>query len=195
LIFRQEKTGGLVYVPFDRPLPHFATPEDLAHLKQAIAAMGERSATYMLTEEGKPRSKKAEASWSSKAAWKAELPVGRSSHGLRRSRMILHAERGAIVHQIAAWSGHETLKKIDRYTKDVTKCRLLTPGPSQLPSWLETGEFLSSHRPPIVSRPKLGRLASDLFSMCYSGISQDRMYRPMGLTEREHSQRRSCRTV
>jgi integrase len=129
-------------VPFNRPLPHFATPEDLANLKRAIAAMGERSGTYMLTEEGNPRSQKAASSWFSKAARKAGLPLGQSSHGLRKSRMILHAERGATIHQIAAWSGHETLKEIERYTREVGKRRLLTPGTAPFSSWLETGEFL-----------------------------------------------------
>ncbi|WOI56723.1 hypothetical protein [Palleronia sp. LCG004] len=52
--------------------------------------------------------------------------------------MILHAERGANIHQIAAWSGHETLKEIERYTKRAERRRLLSPEPSVL----ETGRFL-----------------------------------------------------
>ena len=50
--------------------------------------------------------------------------------------MILLAERGATLHQIAAWSGHETLKEIEHYTKKANNKRILTP------SVLETGEFL-----------------------------------------------------
>ncbi len=68
----------------------------------------------------------------------AKVTTGKTSHGLRKSRMILHAERGANIHQIAAWSGHETLKEIERYTKRAEKRRLLSPGPSAL----ETGKFL-----------------------------------------------------
>jgi len=55
----------------------------------------------------------------------------------RKSRMILHAESGANIHQIAAWSGHEPLKEIERYTKRAEKRRLLSPGPSAL----KTGKF------------------------------------------------------
>jgi len=59
---------------------------------------------------------------------------------LTKSRMILHAERGANIHQIAAWSGHETLKEIERYTRAAEKRRLLSPEPSVL----ETGLFLEA---------------------------------------------------
>ncbi|WP_243697944.1 hypothetical protein [Rhodovulum bhavnagarense] len=57
--------------------------------------------------------------------------------GLGTAPLILHAERGATTHQIAAWSGHESLKEVERYTKRVNRRRLLTPSPSVL----ETGEF------------------------------------------------------
>jgi len=70
----------------------------------------------------------------------AGVPEGKTSHGLRKSRMILHAERGANIHQIAAWSGHETLKEIERYTRAAEKRRLLSPEPSVL----ETGLFLEA---------------------------------------------------
>ena len=50
--------------------------------------------------------------------------------------MILHAENGASSKQIAAWSGHETLKGIERYVRSADRRRLLTP------SVLETGKFL-----------------------------------------------------
>ncbi len=57
--------------------------------------------------------------------------------------MIRHAERGANIHQIAAWSGHETLKEIERYTKRAEKRRMLGPEPlGPKPSVLETGKFL-----------------------------------------------------
>ena len=137
-MFVQRKTKSEVSVPFRRALPKFAVAEDLAHLHRALMAIGERSTTSMLTQAGKSRSAKASASWFSRKAREAGVPAGRTSHGLRKSRMILHAERGANLHQIAAWSGHETLKEIERYTKRAEKRRLLSPEPSAL----ATGKFL-----------------------------------------------------
>lgn len=139
LVFIQKKTKIEVSVPFQRGLPKFAVAEDLEHLRRAIEAMGPRPATFMLTEAGKPRSAKGAASWFSDRAQLAGVPQGKTSHGLRKSRMILHAERGANIHQIAAWSGHETLKEIERYTRRAEKRRLLSPEPSAL----ETGKFLT----------------------------------------------------
>ncbi|SHJ74475.1 Phage integrase family protein [Palleronia salina] len=143
LVFVQKKTKSEVSVPFDRALPHFAVAEDLVHLRRAIDAMGPRRATFMLTEHGKARSSKGASQWFSERARMAKLPAGKTSHGLRKSRMILHAERGANIHQIAAWSGHETLKEIERYTKKAERRRILTPNQSAPePSVLETGLFL-----------------------------------------------------
>lgn len=139
LVFVQKKTKSEVSVPFDRGLPRFAVAEDLEHLFHAIEAMGPRTGTFMLTEHGNPRSSKGASQWFSERARMAGVPEGRTSHGLRKSRMILHAERGANIHQIAAWSGHETLKEIERYTKRAEKRRLLSPEPSVL----ETGKFLA----------------------------------------------------
>lgn len=143
LVFIQKKTKSEVSVPFDRGLPRFAVAEDLEHLRRAIAAMGPRNGTFMLTENGKPRSAKGASQWFSERARMAEIAGGKTSHGLRKSRMIRHAERGANIHQIAAWSGHETLKEIERYTRRAEKRRMLSPERlSSEPSVLETGKFL-----------------------------------------------------
>jgi integrase len=120
-------------------LPKFAVAEDLEHLRRAIDAIGPRKGNFMKTEHGKPRSGKGASQWFSEPAQMAKVSGGKTSHGLRKSRMILHAERGASIHQIAAWSGHETLKEIERYTKKAERRKLLSPEPSVL----ETGKFLS----------------------------------------------------
>lgn len=49
--------------------------------------------------------------------------VAKSAHGLRKCRAIALAEAGATVHQIAAWTGHATLKEIDRYTRRADRRR------------------------------------------------------------------------
>lgn len=135
LNFVQEKTGSEVSVPIKRSLPHFAEQTDLEHLLKAIAAMPKQESVWLLTDYGKVRSKKGASQWFAAHARKAGL-IGLTSHGLRKSRMILHAENGASSKEIAAWSGHETLKEIERYVRGADRRKLLTP------SVLETGEFL-----------------------------------------------------
>jgi integrase len=135
LNFIQEKTHSPVSVPIKRALPEFAEPSDLKHLLTAMEAMPKQESVWLLTAYGEVRSKKGASQWFAAQARKAGL-VGLTSHGLRKSRMILHAENGASSKRIAAWSGHETLKEIERYVQGADRRRLLTP------SVLETGEFL-----------------------------------------------------
>ena len=56
MTFRQQKTGGEVWIPFNRELPEFAEPAepDLALLKQAINARNERQMTFLHTQKGHP---------------------------------------------------------------------------------------------------------------------------------------------
>jgi integrase len=136
LEFVQQKTQSAVIIPFRRALPPFAVEEDLVQVHRAIEALGGPRQTFLETALGRPRSAAGASQWFSEAARAAGLPAGRTSHDLRKSRMILLAERGATLHQIAAWSGHETLKEIERYTKRANHKRILSA------SVLETGAFL-----------------------------------------------------
>lgn len=143
LVFIQSKTNVEVSVPFDRALPHFAVAADLDHLRRAIAAMGPIDGTFLETAYGLPRSPKGACQWFSGKAREAGVPAGRTSHGLRKSRMIQHAERGASMKQIAAWSGHESLKEIARYVRRADKRRMLSAGPPPPEaSVLTSGDFL-----------------------------------------------------
>ncbi|MZR14322.1 tyrosine-type recombinase/integrase [Maritimibacter sp. DP07] len=133
LEYVQQKTKGQVAVPVNRALPRFAVASDLEHFRRAINAMNQPGETFLETELGEQRSAKAAPGWFSEAARAAGLPPGLTSHGLRKSRMILHAENGATVHQIAAWSGHESLKEVERYTRKADQKKIL--------SVLDTGNF------------------------------------------------------
>jgi integrase len=44
-----------------------------------------------------------------------------SAHGLRKAACRRLAEAGCTPHQIAAISGHETLREIERYTKAASR--------------------------------------------------------------------------
>jgi integrase len=52
------------------------------------------------------------------------LPDGRSPHGLRKAAARRLAEGGCSPHQIAAITGHQTLKEVERYTKDTDQLRM-----------------------------------------------------------------------
>lgn len=126
LTFRQRKTGGEVSIPFNRTLPDFAlgTQSDLDLLKSAIAH-APRHMTWLVTTHGKPRSEKAFSSWFAEAAVAAGI-AGKSAHGLRKSRAMALAEAGATAHQIAAWTGHESLSEVQRYSKAADRKRILS---------------------------------------------------------------------
>jgi integrase len=54
----------------------------------------------------------------------AGLPPECSFHGLRKAALTRLADAGKTVHQIAAVSGHKTLKEIERYTRGADQRRL-----------------------------------------------------------------------
>lgn len=131
LTYRQNKTGAQVSVPFNRALPAFAKDmqADLAMLKEAINA-APRHMTWLVTKFGAARSPKAFSSWFAGAAAKAGLTDEKSAHGLRKTRAESLAEAGATTHQVAAWTGHETLSEVQRYSKAADRKRMLS-GPDE----------------------------------------------------------------
>ncbi|MCB1335968.1 MAG: tyrosine-type recombinase/integrase [Maritimibacter sp.] len=130
--YTQMKTGEEAFAPIG-DLPHFADPEDYEHFRRAIDAMGPDRSAYTLTIHGTIRSHKSASQWFSAAARAAG--VKKTAHGLRKSRMIRNAECGATSHEIAAWSGHESIKEVEHYTRGVNRKNLLKR------SVLITGQF------------------------------------------------------
>jgi integrase len=49
--------------------------------------------------------------------------VQKSAHGLRKALAIALADAGATTHQISAWTGHESLKEIEHYTRQSNRRR------------------------------------------------------------------------
>jgi integrase len=54
----------------------------------------------------------------------AELPQHCVFHGLRKAALTRLADAGCTVHEIAAISGHASLKEVERYTKAADQARL-----------------------------------------------------------------------
>ena len=54
----------------------------------------------------------------------ADLPRRCVTHGLRKAAARRLAEAGCSAHEIAAITGHRTLKEIERYTRGAEQARL-----------------------------------------------------------------------
>lgn len=121
LSYRQIKTGGMAHVPWTCPLADFAVhlAHDRALMHDALKALAGQMT--FLDAKGKARSEKALGTMIREAALDAGFQ--KSAHGLRKSLATELAEGGATAHQIAAWTGHETLKEVDHYTKSADRRR------------------------------------------------------------------------
>lgn len=128
ICFDQKKTGGRVEIPLHAPLPDFADHIAHAELVKALAAIGDKHMTWIITAHGSSRSEKAASMWFSAACRAAGLTNGsrRTAHGLRVTCASGLADRGATTRQIGAWTGHESLAEIEGYTKAADKRRMLS---------------------------------------------------------------------
>jgi integrase len=109
---RQQKTGTVLSVPI-HPV-----------LKIVIDATPSNHLTFLTTSGGKPFTPEGFGNWFRKACNEAGLPKGCSAHGLRKAACRRLAEAGCSVHQIAAISGHASLKEVERYTKAVDQASM-----------------------------------------------------------------------
>jgi len=108
----QEKTGAELFLP--------VVPE----LDQALKAYPAKGFTLIGAENGTPLSRARLSQFMRKAIAEAGLPGKCNSHGLRKAKMRRLAEAGATEKEIAAWSGHKTLREIERYTEAADQRRL-----------------------------------------------------------------------
>jgi integrase len=100
----QQKTGTELYLP--------VVPE----LEQALKAYPAKGLSLIGNENGRPLSRAALSHMMRQAIKDAGLPAKCVSHGLRKAAMRRLAESGKTEKQIAAVSGHKTLREIERYT-------------------------------------------------------------------------------
>lgn len=102
---RQEKTGQPLEIPMH------------PRLVASIAAFNSGHLTYIVTKDGDPYSARGFGNWFNDSAQAAGLEKGRTAHGLRKAAARRMAEAGCTPHQIAAVTGHKTLKEVERYTR------------------------------------------------------------------------------
>jgi integrase len=107
---RQVKTGREVWVPVHEALA-------------PILAGASSNLTFLLTDQGKPYTAAGFGNWFRDQCHAAGLH-GCSAHGLRKAAARRLAEAGCSTHEIAAITGHASLKEVARYTEAADRRRL-----------------------------------------------------------------------
>ena len=108
----QEKTGAELSIPLH--------PALIAAIKAASA----KGVTLIGDANGRPIKRATLTLIMKKAVKSAGLPTRCVAHGLRKAIMRRLAESGSSAKEIAAISGHRTLKEIERYTAAADQVRL-----------------------------------------------------------------------
>lgn len=102
---RQQKTNE----PLDIPIHRALAASLRAHKSDQLV--------LVTSQLGKPFTAAGFGNWIADLARKAGLPIGCSAHGLRKAAARRLAEAGCTAHQIAAITGHRSLKEVERYTR------------------------------------------------------------------------------
>ena len=111
LTVRQQKTGVTLAIPVHSDL-------------KAIIDATPSSLTFLIGKRGKPFNPTAFSNWFRKQCNAAGLPRACSAHGLRKAACRRLAEAGCSANEIAAISGHASLREVERYTKAVDQERM-----------------------------------------------------------------------
>ena len=101
---RQQKTGARLLIPIH------------ARLRAAIDACPSGHLTFIAAENGKPYTSGSFGNWFADAVRAAGLS-GLAAHGLRKAAARRLAEAGCTTHQIAAVTGHKSLREVEIYTR------------------------------------------------------------------------------
>jgi integrase len=112
LYVRQKKTGKELLLPVQ--------PE----LRAVLDLIPATQMTFLMTLRGKPFTRGSFTQWFKKACDKAGLSVACTFHGLRKAAARRDAEAGCSEKEIAAHTGHASLREVERYTKAADQLRL-----------------------------------------------------------------------
>jgi integrase len=112
LAVRQEKTNAALLIPVLPELAAIIDATPTGHLTLLVTRTGKSYGANNFSEQFR--------TWCDAAG----LPPECSFHGLRKLALVRLADAGKTVHQIAAVSGHKTLKEVERYTRAADQRRL-----------------------------------------------------------------------
>jgi integrase len=120
---KQEKTGAVLSLPVHPNLLRSmnACPADgqgALNGADGLTPMAKRSISALVT----------------RAARSAGLPVDCKPHGLRKAALTRLADLGSSTHEIAAVSGHKSLREVERYTATANQLRLARTAMARVPS-------------------------------------------------------------
>jgi integrase len=133
----QQKTGKALLIPF-----HPA-------LKNILAALPRTNLTFVVTARGAAFTAQGFSAWFKEQCRAAGLPHC-SAHGLRHAAATRLANAGAGVNQIAAITGHASLREVQRYTAKADQVRLAQQA-LRLQLGAESEQELSDLRTQIVN--------------------------------------------
>lgn len=121
IIVRQQKTTTALVIPI-HPL-----------LSAALDRWPKKTDTILYTQYGEPFTTDGfRSSWFLE---KNRLGITATWHGLRKTAAAALAEAGATVHEIAAITGHKSLREIERYTKEADQLRRAEAAVAKFPQW------------------------------------------------------------
>lgn len=122
----QEKTGATVSLPI------------MAPLAASILAVKSGALVYLISEHGKPFSRKGFGNKFRQWCDEAGLPQC-SAHGLRKAAARRFAEAGCSNQQIKSWTGHTTDSEVSRYTAAADQVHLADAAAVMLMANLQQG--------------------------------------------------------
>jgi integrase len=139
LTVRQEKGGSMLLIPVH--------PE----LQAVLDATPSEHLTFLVTKNGKAYG--ANDFSEQFRAWcdAADMLPACTFHGLRKVALTRLALAGCTVHEIAAMSGHKTLREVERYTKAADQAKLARSAMARRVE--QTGTKTVKPEPPGLSNP------------------------------------------
>jgi integrase len=137
---RQEKTGEPLAIPVHPELQAALDATSVGHLTLLVTKSGKSYGANDFSEQFR--------SWCDAAG----LPKACTFHGLRKAALTRLADAGCTVHEIAAISGHKTLKEIAHYTKAADQARLARGAMARMVAE-RIGTETVKPEPPELSKP------------------------------------------
>ncbi len=119
----QQKTGVSLLIPIH--------PE----LRKTLEAVDCEFDTFLNTYQGEAFTAAGFGNWFKSVCLEAKLPDNCSAHGLRKAAARRLAEAGCTTKQIAAVTGHTTLKEVERYTAAAEQLSLARDAMAKLPDF------------------------------------------------------------
>ena len=113
---KQQKTNRELVIPV------------LPNLQRVIDATPCRNLSFLTTSFGKPFTAAGFGGWFRERCDEAGLPKECTAHGLRKAACRRLAEAGRSASEIAAISGHKTLREVQRYVEAADQARMARQG-------------------------------------------------------------------